>query len=177
MIKIRKIDAVHKQDIRIPNQPFPLFGRLLPAYQDGRWSWQAERFAPGEVTEMCFPDENYDYDAMQAEGTVFLGAYDGERCIGLAVLQPGFFRYLYLYDLKVSAEYRAQHVGAQLIEAAKRLAAEQGCDGLYTQGQDNNLGACLFYLHTGFYIGGLDTNVYKGTAQEGKADVIFYIDI
>ena len=32
MIEIRKIDAAHKQDIRIPNQPFPLFGRLLPAY-------------------------------------------------------------------------------------------------------------------------------------------------
>ena len=177
MIEIRKIDAAHKQDIRIPNQPFPLFGRLLPAYQDGRWSWQVQRFAPENVTEMCFPDENYDYDAMQAEGTVFLGAYDGERCIGLAVLQPGFFRYLYLYDLKVNTEYRTQHVGAQLIEAAKQLAAEQGYKGLYTQGQDNNLGACLFYLHTGFYIGGLDTNVYKGTSQEGKADVIFYLDI
>ena len=177
MIEIRKIDTAHKQDVRIPNQPFPLFGRLLPTYQDGRWSWQTQRFAPEDVTEMCFPDENYDYDAMQADGTTFLGAYDGERCIGLAVLQPGFFRYLYLYDLKVHAEYRAQHVGARLIEAAKQLAAEEGCRGLYTQGQDNNLGACLFYLHTGFYIGGLDTNVYKGTPQEGKSDVIFYSDI
>ena len=38
---------------------------------------------------------------------------------------------------------------------------------------DNNLSACLFYIKTGFKIGGLDTNVYKGTKQEGKADIFF----
>ncbi len=51
-----------------------------------------------------------------------------------------------------------------------------GYNGIYTQGQDNNLGACLFYVKAGFYIGGLDTNVYKGTKQEGKSDIIFYYD-
>lgn len=48
--------------------------------------------------------------------------------------------------------------------------------GIYTQGQDNNLFACLFYIKTGFHIGGLDTNVYKGTKQEGKADILFYLN-
>ena len=51
------------------------------------------------------------------------------------------------------------------------------CRGLYTQGQDNNLGACRFYLKAGFRIGGLDTEVYKGTNQEGKADILFYRDV
>lgn len=32
------------------------------------------------------------------------------------------------------------------------------------------------FRKTGFHIGGLDTNVYKGTKQEGKADIIFYCD-
>lgn len=36
--------------------------------------------------------------------------------------------------------------------------------------------ACLFYLRYGFHIGGLDTEVYRGTRQEGKADILFYID-
>ena len=41
-------------------------------------------------------------------------------------------------------------------------------------GQDNNLAACQFYIKSGFRIGGVDTEVYNGTSQEGKADIIFY---
>ena len=122
-----------------------------------------------------FPDEHYDYDAMK-DSSVFVGAYEGEQCVGLAVLQPGFFRYMYLYDLKVNKAFRGRQTGRMLIDRCREIALAQGYLGLYTQGQDNNLGACLFYLHTGFYIGGFDSNVYKGTKQEGKADIIFYLD-
>lgn len=174
MIDIRPIDSQHKQDIRLPNQPFSMFGRVVPSYTDERWSYELVRYAPEEVTEMCFPDEMYDYDTMQ--DSVFLGAYDGDQCVGLAILQPGFFRYMYLYDLKVDRAYRRQHIGQQLIDCAKAVAVERGYCGLYTQGQDNNPGACLFYLHSGFVIGGLDTHVYRHTRQEGKADILFYLD-
>ena len=64
----------------------------------------------------------------------------------------------------------------QLIEYAAQLTLRKGCRGLYTQGQDNNLNACLFYLATGFAIGGLDTQVYRGTRQEEKSDFLFYLD-
>ena len=146
MIEIRRIDAQHKSDINIPNEPFYL-------------------------TEMTFPDENYDYENMR--DSVFLGAYDGEKCVGLAILQPGFFKYMYLYDLKVNQEYRCQHVGRALIAKAKDIAAQSGYAGLYTQGQDNNPGACLFYLNSGFYIGGLDTNT--GTQNKKERRTLFFI--
>ncbi len=48
--------------------------------------------------------------------------------------------------------------------------------GVYTIGQDNNLSACLFYLRNGFEIGGFDNRVYRGTGQEGKANILFYRD-
>lgn len=35
LIGIRPIDAGHKADINIPNEPFLLFGRIVPTY-DGR---------------------------------------------------------------------------------------------------------------------------------------------
>ena len=175
MIEIREIDRAHRADINIPNEPFPLLGRMLPFYRDGVWGYEVLRFPAEQVGEMCFPDEHYDYDAMAGE-SVFLGAYDGETCVGLAILQPGFFKYMYLYDLKVSARCRGKHVGRGLIEYGLALAHARSYRGLYTQGQDNNLAACLFYLHTGFRIGGLDTELYKGTKQEGKADIIFYLD-
>lgn len=172
MITTKIIDSQHKVDINILNEPFKLFGQILVSYNNGKWDYQLKKYSSEKVTEMRFPDENYDYDAMK--DSVFVGAYDGKKCIGLAILQPGFFKYMYLSDLKVNKKYRGQHIGQILITKAKEIAKEKGYAGLYTQGQDNNPGACLFYLHTGFYIGGIDTNVYRHTKQAGKA-ILFSI--
>lgn len=172
MIDIRIIDKAHASDINLPNEPFALFGRMIPSYSGGEWSYAVERFP--EETSMTFPDEHYDYDAMVKNST-FIGAYDGERCVGLAILQEGFFKYMYLYDLKVNASCRKQGVAGRLLQKAEAVAKEKGYTGLYTIGQDNNLGACLFYIKYGFQIGGLDTKVYDGTPQEGKSDIIFYL--
>ena len=176
MISLRIIDREHKADINIKNEPFKLFGRMLLSYINEKWSYEVERFPEAEITEMCFPDENYDYDEL-AKNHIFVGAYDGEKCIGLAILRHNWNKYMYLYDLKVNKDYRRQNVGEMLIGKSKEIALKQGYNGLYTQGQDNNLGACLFYIKRGFVIGGLNTNVYKGTKQEGKADIYFYLDV
>ncbi len=174
-MEIRVIDAAHQADINIPNEPFTLFGRMEVSRTDGKWGHEEVLFDGEDVSEMCFPDENYDFAAMQ-EDTVFLGAYDGEQCTGLAILQDGMCRYMYLCDLKVSGACRGRGVGHALMEKAMEVCRARGFRGLYTIGQDNNLGACRFYLKTGFHIGGLDTEVYKGTRQEGKADILFYRD-
>lgn len=173
MIEIRIIDLEHRADINIPNQSFRLFGRMIPSYMNETWSYTTEVSA--DETWMCFPDESYDYESM-VENSTFIGAYDKNDCIGLAIMQNSFFKYMYLYDLKVNQEYRQKGVAKRLIDRAKEIAASSGYKGIYTQAQDNNLGACLFYIKVGFYIGGFDTNVYKGTMQEGKADIIFYCD-
>jgi len=173
MIEIRVIDQEHKQDIRTPNEPFTLWGRMIPSCQNGIWSHHVAKWPAEDIREMCFPDEDYDYDALIKDHT-FVGAYDGETCIGLAVLAQQWFKYMYLEDLKVCKAYRDQGVGKALIEKAVAVACENNYNGIYTIGQDNNLSACLFYLKTGFEIGGFDNRVYRGTAQEEKADIIFY---
>lgn len=175
MIEIKVIDREHRQDINLSNEPFALWGQMIPSYRDQKWDYELEHFPPENVREMCFPDENYDYDAM-CQNTTFLGAYEGDVCVGLAIFQDAFFKYWYLYDLKVNRDFRGQGVASALMEKAKELALEKGYRGIYTQGQDNNPSACLFYLKAGFRIGGLDTEVYKGTNQEGKADILFYLD-
>ncbi len=171
-ITVRVIDKAHKEDINIKNEPFELFGRMVVSYNDG-WSYTCDRFDC--TSKMCFPDENYDYEAMAAD-CFFVGAYDGERCIGLAILQKQWHKYLYLYDLKVNRDYRSRGVGSKLIEESVRIALKNSYRGLYTIAQDNNLAACRFYIKCGFSIGGLDTRVYTGTSQEGKKDIIFYFD-
>ena len=171
-IEIRIIDREHKADISIPNEPFTIFGRLIPAYDGEKWSYTTELFP--EKSEMCFPDENYIFEEMS--DCVFIGAYADEKCVGLAIMQDHWTKHMYLYDLKVNASVRGRHVGRKLMEKAREVALERGYRGIYTIGQDNNLTACLFYLANGFHIGGLDCDVYRGTNQEGKRDVLFYTD-
>ncbi|MCR4577518.1 MAG: GNAT family N-acetyltransferase [Clostridiales bacterium] len=174
MLETRLIGRDEFGDINLPNQPFTLFGKLLPSYAGGQWTYEIS--LSDSTEEMCFPDENYDFDRM-SPACAFIGAYEGGACVGLAVMQNAPFGYMYLYDLKVNREYRGKGAAQLLIEKAKSVASRRGYKGIYTIGQDNNLGACLFYLKSGFRIGGLDTEVYKGTNQEGKKDIYFYLDI
>lgn len=175
MTEIRIIDESHKSDINIPNEPFLLVGKMILSYVNEQWDYEVRYFEEADRTEMCFPDENYDYDKMKKD-CVFVGAYENGRCVGVAILQDAWFKYMYLYDLKVSREYRRKGVAAALVRKAKEICKARNYAGIYTLGQDNNLAACLFYIETGFHIGGLDTNVYQGTNQEGKADIVFYLD-
>lgn len=171
MVEIKIIDKAHEKDINIPNEPFTLFGRMIPSYIKEVWSYTITYF-PVEST-MVFPDEHYDYERMISNST-FIGAYQGDICIGLAIMQEGFLGYMYLYDLKVNSSYRNLGVAHQLLTKAEEIAKEKGYIGIFTQAQDNNLAACLFYLKYGFEIGGFDNRVYDGSAQAGKADIFFY---
>ena len=176
MVEIKLIDAAHKADILLKNDPFPLYGRMIPDYIDEKWGYSIQKFPPEQCSEMTFPDEPYNYDEMAAS-TSFIGAYQDGVCIGLAILEKSFFKYLYLSDLKVSAPCRKLGVGKMLIEKCMEIAREKNMQGVSLTVQDNNLSACLFYLRVGFRIGGLDTETYNGTSQEGKADIEMYRDV
>lgn len=172
MIDVRRITAENAGDLKLKNDPFVMPGRMIPRLEEGKWSYRIERFDHPE--DMTFPEENYDLEALDQEGAIALGAYIDGVCVGLAVLKPGFLKYMYVYDLKVSADYRRKGIGQALIQEALQQARQLGYIGLYLQAQDNNVNACLFYLRTGFVIGGFDNRVYTGTSQEGKADILFY---
>ncbi|MBQ8831304.1 MAG: GNAT family N-acetyltransferase [Oscillospiraceae bacterium] len=173
-IQIRLISKENAADINIKNEPFAIFGRMVPSYKNGEWSYSVRK--SGTVGSDVFPDENYDFDEMENE-YIFIGAYEDERCIGLAILQKQWYKYVYLHDLKVNSAFRGQHIGTMLIDKACECAKEMGYSGVWTIGQDNNLGACLFYIKSGFRIGGLDTEGYNGTKLEGTSDIRFYKDI
>lgn len=171
MIEIKQILSNNQNDANIPNQPFKIWGKMIPSLHNGKWGYEIEKF--DEINEMCFP--NVFYDTNDDNG-FFYGAYDGDKCIGVAVLRKQLFKYMYLDDLKVDSNYRRQGIGALLIKVCLEKAKSEGLKGIYTIGQDNNLSACLFYISQGFEIGGFDNKVYQGTPQEGKGDIYFYLD-
>ena len=117
-ITVKRIDSSACADVRLPNEPFPLCGRMLPAY-DGQWSYTVTMLPPQERSEMVFPDEVYDFEAM-AQDYIFIGAYtDDGVCVGLAVYRRSWNRYMYLHDLKVNAAYRRPGIGRRLLEEGK----------------------------------------------------------
>ena len=177
MITIKQINESTKDDIKIPNEPFSLWGKMIPNYDGEKWDYTIKKYENQDITEMVFPDENYDYDERKAD-TFFVGAYNEQgQCIGLAIFKQDWLKYLYLEDLKVYKAYKGLGIGKDLIDEGKKIASENGYSGIYTIGQDNNLSACLFYIKYGFSIGGLDTRVYTGTSQAGKSNIFFYAEI
>ena len=82
MSEIRIIDAEHKQDINIPNEPFSLFGRMIPSYINEQWTYNIVRFKEDEISEMCFPDENDTHvyiGTLQEEKSDILYYLDAEK--------------------------------------------------------------------------------------------------
>lgn len=126
MIEIKRIDELSGNDINLPNEPFSLWGKMIPAYDGNNWSYKTEEFEKSEVREMVFADENYDFIERKNE-SFFVGAYsEYGKCIGLAVYKKDWFKYLYLEDLKVYKEYRGQGIGRLLLGKGKKIAREGG---------------------------------------------------
>lgn len=176
MIQIKRITEANQDDINIPNEPFALWGKMIPTYDGKKWAYTTEKFKENEISEMVFPDENYDFESRKKE-CFFVGAYNEYgKCVALAVFKRDWYKYLYLEDLKVCKDYRGVGIGKLLFDEGKKIAAENGYRGIYTIGQDNNLSACLFYIKSGFVIGGFNTHVYNGTNQTDKSNIYFYLD-
>lgn len=172
-IRICRITPEKQADINLKNEPFPLFGKMLPSYQNGKWAYTTQPLnTPGED---LFPDENYDFQAME-HTHLCIGAYQDDVCIGLAIFEKQWHKYLYLSDLKVNRAFRRQGIASRIMQEAECWAKELSYRGIWTVGQDNNLAACLFYIRNGFQIGGLNTKVYNGTKLEGVSDIHFYKD-
>lgn len=172
-MEIRRITQENAGDLRLKNEPFAMPGRFVPSLREGRWNYAVVPYENPE--SMVFPDENYDLEKIDREGCA-LAAYENGACVGLIVLEDQFWKYMHVYDLKVSAAARGRGVGRALIRGALEEAGRRNYRGLYLEAQDNNLNACLFYLGVGFAIGGFDNHLYTGTSQEGKADITFYLD-
>ena len=86
-----------------------------------------------------------------------LGAYDGTRRIGGAVLAydtPGLDLLLrehdaLLWDLRVAPDRRGHGVGTALFAAAESWARRRECHRLLVETQDSNPRACRFYIARG----------------------------
>ncbi|API89110.1 GNAT family N-acetyltransferase [Marinilactibacillus sp. 15R] len=173
-IEIKVVDKDNEKSLSLKNESFEIIGELIVARVDGHWLYTENEFE--QITEMVFPEENYSYDTVIKNG-FSIGAYDKDRCIGLAIFEYQWNSYVYLSDLKVSNPYRNQGIASKILDFSREIIAEKGYKGISTIAQSNNLIANRFYIKYGFEIGGLNTQNYHFTNLKGKADIYYYFQL
>lgn len=91
----------------------------------------------------------------EATVTIYLIIHEGET-IGYITLREGhhpsrkYSQYLRIVDLVIDDGYRNQGHGTKVVERAKELARDWGCDHLEVSCEWYNEGARRFYRDTGF---------------------------
>ncbi len=144
------------EDINKTNDPFRIYGRVVPRLQSGKWSYEEVLF--DEETETRFPDDHLEWDQYidREDKKVFL-AYLNDSCIGQIRVVKEWNRFCYIENIATKREYRGSGVGKALLHQAEEWARERSLIGMSLEAQDDNLDACRFYVKQGFKLGGVDT--------------------
>ncbi|OWA35855.1 GNAT family N-acetyltransferase [Saccharibacillus sp. O16] len=171
-IQIVEFAVEHIPYVNDPNETFPIFGRLVPQFRAGIWSYEEERFA--ETTFTRFPEDRLDWEEYidSNQKAIFLAFYRNQ-CIGQIRLVRDWTRYAYIENIAVKGSHRGRGVAEMLMERAESWAREQELLGLSLEAQDNNLAACRFYLKQGMKLGGVDT-LKQAFNPEIEATLYFY---
>ncbi|WP_254438561.1 MULTISPECIES: GNAT family N-acetyltransferase [Paenibacillus] len=144
------------EDINMTNDYFTLYGKVVPSLQSGKWSYTEVLF--DETREIRFPDDKLEWSQYinQDDKALFL-AYINNVCIGQIRIIKDWNRFCYIENIATKQDYRGSGVGKLLLNKAEEWAKQRNLIGMSLEAQDDNLGACRFYVKQGFILGGVDT--------------------
>ncbi|MEW8988184.1 MAG: GNAT family N-acetyltransferase [Bacillus sp. (in: firmicutes)] len=144
------------QDIYETNDAFVVFGRLVPSLQNGVWSYEEYLFE--ETKEVRFPDDQLDWSRyIDSEERALFLAYKNNHCVGQIRIMKDWSRFCYIENIAVKKEFRRNGIAGQLLNQAETWAKHRNLIGFSLEAQDDNLGACRYYIKQGFKLGGVDT--------------------
>lgn len=111
-----------------------------------------------ETGETRFPDDNLDWsEYINREDKALFLAYMNNTCIGQIRIIQDWNRFCYIENIAAKKEYRGSGAGKLLLNTAEEWAKQRQLIGMSLEAQDDNLGACRFYVKQGFILGGVDT--------------------
>ncbi|MGD7045841.1 GNAT family N-acetyltransferase [Jeotgalibacillus proteolyticus] len=144
------------KDINNTNDSFKVFGKIVPIFQSGKWSFEEKLF--NETQEIRFPDDQLDWSQYinQEDKALFL-AYKDTKSIGQIRITKDWNHFCYIENIAVKKEFRGYGIGKLLLSKAEEWAKQRDLIGMSLETQDDNLGACRFYVIQGFLLGGVDT--------------------
>ncbi|MCM3171786.1 GNAT family N-acetyltransferase [Paenibacillus sp. MER 99-2] len=144
------------EHINMTNDYFTLYGKVVPSLQSGKWSYTEILF--DETREIRYPDDKLEWSQYinQEDKALFL-AYINNVCIGQIRIIKDWNRFCYIENIATKQDYRGSGVGKLLLNKAEEWAKQRNLIGMSLEAQDDNLGACRFYVKQGFILGGVDT--------------------
>ena len=171
-----RIEAASEENLHnigLANEPFVLFGRLVPSLENGRWTCREELWP--ETKTKLYPGDEEDWTRYlhTDERTIFFAFLD-ETCVGQVVLRRDWNRYAIIEDICVARAARRKGVGQALLARAAQWARQQNLAGLALETQDNNLGACRFYQRCGMQIGAVNTMLYRNFPPPWSEEIAIY---
>lgn len=175
-MKIQKLEDLNPDDFR----------RVMTGYTTTR-KYMVEKTETPDLTTIAMrltslaepyvksfpqpPDEMRRYQQIIKQGTS-LGAYDGDRLIGLAIAERrDWNRSLWVWELGVEKEHRRTGVGTKLVEALTRLAKDFNLRIIVCETQNTNVPAIEFYRKTGFEVDGIDLSYYTNKDLTGEVAI------
>ena len=163
----------HLCDINKPNQPFSVFGRLIPSFKKGIWTWTEELFET--PFEKLYPNDEIEYsNYIGNPDRIIYMAYIDNQCVGQIRLRRNWNNYCYIEDIAVGRQYRGMGIGKNLINAAILWAKNGEMPGLMLETQDINLAACRFYHRCGFELGAVDIMLYRNCLNSDEKAMFWY---
>ncbi len=162
-IIIKELDAGSVKDLHQIDEEFVIDSRLVLKLENKLITFTIVSIPP--YTKHYPPDDfNYSTYVNNPDKTAFLAYSDG-RIAGQLILSRHWNAFAWIEGIGVDKDFRRLGIGKALIERGAEWAKKHGMPGIMLETQDNNVGACRFYVSCGFVLKGLDTGAYYVSEQ------------
>ncbi|MFC6333130.1 GNAT family N-acetyltransferase [Paenibacillus septentrionalis] len=159
-------------DYNKSNESLVVFGRLIPRYDNGNWSYTEEIFSEQYIKK--YDNDDIDVSYIEDKNKAVFFYYEGNNCIGQIRLRTNWNGFALVEDIAVASTSRKRGVGTELLLKAKEWAKQNNQIGLMLETQDVNLSACRFYSKNNFVIGAVDTLLYTNFPNANEKAIIWY---
>lgn len=107
-----------------------------------------------------------------------LGAFEGDRLIGLAIAEPQRWNNtLWVWEFGIDPDYRRQGVGQRLMQALAEKAQSAEMRAVVCETQSTNAPAIHFYRAMGFEVEGIDLSYYTNEDIHGEVAIFMKLKL
>ncbi|WP_276357677.1 GNAT family N-acetyltransferase [Cohnella caldifontis] len=159
-------------DYNKSNESLVVFGRIIPIYENGNWTYTEEIFSEQYIKK--YDNNDVDVSYIEDKNKAVFFYYESNHCIGQIRLRTNWNGFAFVEDIAVASDWRLRGVGTELLMRAKEWATQNNQLGLMLETQDVNLSACRFYTKNNFVIGGVDTMLYTNFSTKHEKAIFWY---
>ncbi|GIO41569.1 GNAT family N-acetyltransferase [Paenibacillus apis] len=168
-----KISHVNMNDFNKSNESLTVFGRIIPKYENDKWSYTEEIYS--ESYEKRYVDEDIDKSYVDDASKAVFFYYDDKDCVGRIRLRSNWNGYALMEDISVAKKWRGRGIGKELLKEGVEWARNNDFAGLMLETQDVNVSACRFYAKNNFVLGAVDTMLYTNFQTANEKAIFWYL--